>query len=137
MRAAVELLERSDELRDDPRLLPFAALRSPFLREAEAGRALASRVEAEARRTSAVGVLPATLTNIAIDHAITDRWAEAQAGFHEAVGLARETGRVTDLGAALARLAWLEASPGRWPAPRGAAGWSPPRASQIRTLKPR
>ena len=113
MRAAVDLLEGSDELRDDPHLLPFAALCSPFLREAEAGRALASRVEAEARRTSAVGVLPAALTNIAIDHAITDRWAEAQAGFHEAVGLARETGRVTDLGAALARLAWLEARQGK------------------------
>ena len=113
MRAAVELLERSDELRDDPRLLPFAALCSPFLREAKAGRALAGRVQAEARRTSAVGVLPAALTNIAIDDAITDRWAEAQAGFHEAIGLARETGRVTDLAAALARLAWLEARQGR------------------------
>jgi DNA-binding CsgD family transcriptional regulator len=58
-------------------------------------------------------VLPAALTLVAIDQAATDRWAEAQAGFHEAISLARETGQLTDLGMALARLAWLEARQGR------------------------
>ena len=113
IRAAVEVLERSDELRDDPRLLAWAALGPLFLREANVGRVLASRAQAEARRTSAVGVLPSVLTLVAIDQAATDRWAEAQAGFHEAIGLARETGQLTDLGTALARLALLEARQGR------------------------
>jgi DNA-binding CsgD family transcriptional regulator len=113
IRAAVEVLERSDELRGDPRLLAWAAVGPLYLREAEVGRALASRAEAEARRTSAVGVLPSVLCFVAMDQAATDRWAEAQAGFHEAISLARVTGQLTDLGMALARLAWLEARQGR------------------------
>ncbi|HEY6312492.1 MAG TPA: AAA family ATPase [Streptosporangiaceae bacterium] len=113
IRAAVELLERSDDLRGDPRLMAWAAVGPLYLREADAGRALASRAQAEARRSSAAGVLPSALTLMAMDQASTDRWAEAQAGFHEAIGLARETGLLTDLGTALARLAWLEARQGR------------------------
>jgi hypothetical protein len=70
IRAAVELLERSDELRDDPRMLAWAAVGALYLREAKAGRALASRAQAQARRTSAIGVLPSALTFIAIDEAI-------------------------------------------------------------------
>jgi DNA-binding CsgD family transcriptional regulator len=113
IRAAVEILERSDDLLREPRLLAWAAVAPLYLREAEAGRALASRAQAEARRSSAVGVLPSALTFMAIDQAATDRWAEAQAGFHEAIDLARETGQLTDLGTALARLAWLEARQSR------------------------
>jgi DNA-binding CsgD family transcriptional regulator len=113
IRAAVELLERSDELRDDPRMLVWAVVGTLYLREAEAGRALASRAQAQARRTSAIGVLPSVLTWVAVDEAATDRWPEAQASFHEAIVLARETGQLTDLGTALARLAWLEARQGR------------------------
>jgi DNA-binding CsgD family transcriptional regulator len=113
IRAAVEVLEHSDELRDDPRLLAWAAMGPIWLREAHTGRALADRALAVARRTSAVGVLPFVLTHVALDQAATDRWAEAQAGFSEAIGLARETGQRTELGASLARLAWLEARLGR------------------------
>jgi DNA-binding CsgD family transcriptional regulator len=113
IRAAVELLERSDELRGDPRMLAWAAVGTLYLREAKVGRALASRAQAEARRTSAIGVLPSALTFVAIDEASTDRWPEAQASFHEAIVLARETGQLTDLSTALARLAWLEARQGR------------------------
>jgi DNA-binding CsgD family transcriptional regulator len=113
IRAAVEVLERSDDLYRDPRLLAWAAVGPLYLREAKVGRALASRAEAEARRTSAVGVLPSVLCFVAMDQAATDRWAEAQAGFHEAISLARATGQLTDLGMALARLAWLEARQGR------------------------
>ena len=113
IRAAVEVLEGSDELRDDPRLLAWAALGPLYLREAKIGRALASRAQAEARRMSAVGLLPSVLSIVALDEAATDRWAEAQAGFHEAIILARETGQLTDLSAALARLALLEARQGR------------------------
>ena len=113
VRAAVEVLERSDELRDDPRLLAWAAMGSIWLREADIGRALADRALEAARRTSAVGVLPFLLGHVAIDQAATDRWAEAQAGFHEAISLARETGQHIDLAAGLAFLARLEARQGR------------------------
>ena len=113
VRAAVDVLERSDELRDDPRLLAWAAMGSIWLREADIGRTLADRALEVARRTSAVGVLPFLLGHVAIDQAATDRWAEAQAGFHEAISLARETGQYTDLAAGLAFLARLEARQGR------------------------
>ena len=113
IRAAVEVLGHSDELRDDPRLLAWAAMGPLWLREADIGRALADRALEVARHTSAVGVLPFVLTHVAIDQAATDRWAEAQAGFHEAIGLARETGQRTELGSSLSRLAHLEARQGR------------------------
>ena len=113
VRAAVDVLERSDELRDDPRLLAWAAMGSIWLREADTGRALAYRALDAARRKSAVGVLPFVLGHVAIDQAATDRWAEAQASFHEAIGLAREAGQHTDLAANLAFLARLEARQGR------------------------
>jgi DNA-binding CsgD family transcriptional regulator len=113
IRAAVDVLEHSDELRDDPRLLAWAAMGPLWLREANAGRVLADRALAAARSQSAVGVLPFVLTHVALDQAATDRWAEAQAGFHEAISLARESGQHTDLAASLARLAWLEARQGR------------------------
>jgi tetratricopeptide (TPR) repeat protein len=113
IRAAVEVLERSDELRRDPAMLPWTVVGALYLRETKAGRVLADRAQAEARRTSAVGVLPSLLSLLAIDESATDRWPEAQAGFHEAVSLARETGQLADLGTALARLALLEARQGR------------------------
>ena len=113
IRTAVEVLEHSDELRDDPRLLAWAAMGPLWLRELNTGPALADRALAVARRKSAVGVLPFVLTHVAIEQAATDRWAEAQAGFHEAIDLARETGQRTELSASLARLAHLEARQGR------------------------
>ena len=114
IREAVAVLEHSDELRTDPRLLAWAAMGPLWLREANVGRDLADRALAAARSQSAVGVLPFVLTHVALDQAATDRWAEAQAGFHEAIGLARETGQRTELAALLARLAWLEARQGRF-----------------------
>ena len=113
IRAAVEVLEHTDELRDDPRLLAWAAMGPLWLREVNIGQALADRALAVARRKSAVGVLPFVLTHVALERAATDRWAEAQAGFYEAIALARETGQRTELCASLARLAWLEARQGR------------------------
>jgi DNA-binding CsgD family transcriptional regulator len=113
VRQAVEVLERSDELRDDPRLLAWAAMGSPWLREAHVGSALGDRALAAARRQSAVGVLPSVLTHLSVGHAASNRWADALAGFHEAIALARETGQNTELAWALARLALLEARLGR------------------------
>ena len=113
VRQAVEVLERSDELRDEPRLLAWAAMGSIWLREADIGRALLYRALDAARRKSAIGALPFMLLHVGADQAGTDRWAEAQAAFHEAIGLARETGQHSDLGVALGFSARLEARLGR------------------------
>jgi DNA-binding CsgD family transcriptional regulator len=113
VRQAVTLLEASAELADDPRLLAWAAMGPLWLRESTADRTLVTRAEEAARRQSAVGVLPFLLTHIAIDAMASDRWSAAEAGFHEAIELARETGQRTDLTTALARLAWLEARQGK------------------------
>jgi DNA-binding CsgD family transcriptional regulator len=113
IRKAVALLERSDELRDDPRLLVWAAMGPLWLREAASGRALVDRALAIARSRSAVGVLPCLLTHVALDRATSDRWVEAQALFHEAILLARESGQHSELAIALARLSWMEARRGR------------------------
>ncbi len=64
IRESVEVLERSD-LRRDPRLLAWAAMAAPWLREAHIGRALADRALDIARRSSAVGALPFVLTHVA------------------------------------------------------------------------
>ena len=97
---------------DDPRLLAWAAMGSPWLRQAHLGPALGDRALAAARSQSAVGVLPSVLMQVPIGHAASDRWTEALAGFHEAIALARETGQHTELAWALARLALLEARMG-------------------------
>lgn len=113
VREAVALVEESDELGGDPRLLAWAAMGPLWLREADAGRALVTRALDAARRQSAAGVLPFLLCHIAVDDVATDRWAEGRARLHEAIELAREAGQRTDLEFALARLAWLDARQGR------------------------
>lgn len=113
VRTAVALVEDSDELSEDPRLVAWAAMGPLWLREAEAGDVLIGRALDIARRRSAVGVLPFLLTHVAIDQAAGDRWREAEAGFHEAIHLARETGQRTDLASVLARVALLEARQGK------------------------
>jgi DNA-binding CsgD family transcriptional regulator len=113
VRTAVSVVADSDELVDDPRLLAWAAMGPLWLREAEGAGSLVERALDVARRQSAVGVLPFLLSHIGIDAMAADRWAEAEAGFHEAIDLARETGQRTDLAFATARLAWLEARQGR------------------------
>ena len=113
VRDAVTLVDLSDDLADDPRLLAWAAMGPLWLRESEVGRTLVARAIDIARRRTAVGVLPFLVSHVAIDDAAGDRWVAAEAGFHEAIGLARETGQRTDLAVALARLAWLQARQGR------------------------
>jgi DNA-binding CsgD family transcriptional regulator len=112
-RRAVEILDESDELRDDPRLLSWAATGALWLREAHAGRAQIDRAFALARGQSAVGVLPFLLHHLARDQATTDQWSAAEASYDEAVRLGRETGQRVELAASLAGLAWLEARQGR------------------------
>ncbi len=113
VRQAVGILERSDELRDDPELLVWAAVGPLWLREADAGRAVIERAFELTRAQAAVGVLPSLLHMLARDQATTDQWPAAEASYDESIRLARETGQRVELGAALAGLAWLEARQGR------------------------
>jgi DNA-binding CsgD family transcriptional regulator len=112
-RRAVEILERSAELHDDPWLLGWAALGPLWLREAETGRNLLDRAFEEARTRAALGLLPGLLHLLARDQATTDAWLGAQASYEEAIRLSEETGQVVELAASLAGLAWLEARQGR------------------------
>ncbi len=113
VREAVGLVETSDEFAADPRLLAWAVMGPLWLRESGIARPLADRAVDLARRRLAVGVLPFLLSHVAIEQAATNSWAEAEATFTEAIALARETAQRTDLAAALARLAWLEARQGK------------------------
>jgi DNA-binding CsgD family transcriptional regulator len=115
VRAAVDVLERSDALSGDPRLLSSAALGPLWLREGTEGRALVARAIASARSEGAIGALPFSLWLAARDAATSDRWAVAEALYEEAARLARETGQATSLCAALAGAACVQARQGRAP----------------------
>ncbi len=98
---------------DDPRWLPWLLLGPIWLRESGAARVLLDAGVVEARERAALGTLPLLLFLVARDDATTDRWADAEAGFREAVGLAGETGLLTDEAMSLCGLTWLLARQGR------------------------
>jgi DNA-binding CsgD family transcriptional regulator len=110
---AVGRLEASDELRDDPHLVVWAALGPLWLREAEAGRSLYERALELVRSRTALGALPELLVHVARDWATTDEWQSAHAAYSESIALARETGQGVALAFGLGGLAWLEARQGR------------------------
>lgn len=84
-----------------------------FLREDSAAtRELAERAEARLRKRSAMGPLASFLFHTARYAASTERWADADAYYHEGIALARETGQTIDLTLLLAGLAWLESRTG-------------------------
>jgi len=112
-RRAVEILERSEELREDPELLVWAAFGPLWLREAGTGRRLIEQASERVRVQAALGSLPYLLHLLARDQATTDRWSAAEASYDEAIRLGRETGQRVEVAAALAGLAWLEARQGR------------------------
>jgi DNA-binding CsgD family transcriptional regulator len=112
-RQAVGILEKSDELREDPGLLAWAALGPLWLREAGTGRELIERASERVRAQAALGALPDLLHLLARDQATTDQWAAAETSYDEAIRLGRETGQQVEVAAALAGLAWLEARQGR------------------------
>jgi DNA-binding CsgD family transcriptional regulator len=112
-RRAVGILEQSNELREDARLLAWAAFGPMWLREANADHGVVDQAFAWARAQAAVGILPTLLHNVARHQATTDQWPAAEASYAEAIRLARETGQRTELAAALAGLSWLEARQGR------------------------
>ncbi|MEA2469872.1 MAG: hypothetical protein QOE38_871, partial [Thermoleophilaceae bacterium] len=113
VRRAISVLEASDELRHDSRLLIWGALAPLWLREADVGRALIDRAVERARGEAAVGVLSTLLPHLARDQATTDRWSTAEASYDEAIRLARETGQRAELAVGLAGVAVLEARQGR------------------------
>jgi DNA-binding CsgD family transcriptional regulator len=119
---AVALAESSAELRDDVQLLPWLALGPIFLREAGAGRALLEHALSAARERAAVGMLPYVLNLVAREKATSDRWAVAEANYHEAIELAQESGQRTELAFGLAGLAWLQARRGQESSCRDNAG---------------
>jgi DNA-binding CsgD family transcriptional regulator len=112
-RRAVEIMEASDELREDSGLLVWAALGPLLLREADTGRELIERASERVRAQAALGALPYLLQLLARDQATTDQWTAAEASYDEAIRLGRETGQRVEVAAALAGLAWLEARQGR------------------------
>jgi DNA-binding CsgD family transcriptional regulator len=119
IRSAVSVLERSDELERDPRLLGWAAMAPLWLREAGVGEAIVERALGAARAHAAAGVLPHLLWHVALGEAAADDFVAARATFDETIRIARETGQSVMLCAALARLSLSAARWGR-PAPAGA-----------------
>jgi hypothetical protein len=113
LREAISLAEGSAELRGDIGLLPWLPLAPLFLREADTGRSLLDDALNAARAHAAVGVLPFVLSLIARAEAAGDRWAIAEAGYREAIELARETDQQTDLVFSLTGLAFVEARRGQ------------------------
>jgi DNA-binding CsgD family transcriptional regulator len=112
VREAVAQISSPDDLGDDPRVLPWIIVGPVWLREAEAGRALIDHALARAREAAAVGVLPTLLQSLAHDQATSDQWPAAAASFDEAIRLGRETGQRSELAAALAGVALLDARQG-------------------------
>ena len=109
---ALALAESSLDVSEDPRLLPWLVLVALFLRESEGGRSLVERALDGARERAVVGLLPYVLTLVARDQATSDM-PLADATFHEAIALSRESGQQLALAGGLAGLAWLEARRGR------------------------
>ena len=100
-------------LRYDTDLLPWVVIVPLFLRESGSARSLVDEAIDTARARAALGILPWLLNRVARDHAAADQWSRATVEYDEAVRLAHETGQRTELGAALAGWAWLEARQGR------------------------
>ncbi|MGA8416180.1 MAG: AAA family ATPase [Candidatus Dormiibacterota bacterium] len=113
MRTAKTLLDQDDHLRHDTDLLPWIVMVPLYLRESGSARSLVDEAIDTARARAALGILPWLLNRVARDHAGAVEWSRASVEYDEAVRLAHETGQRTELGAALAGWAWLEARQGR------------------------
>jgi DNA-binding CsgD family transcriptional regulator len=109
---AVALIEDSDALSGETRLLSAAAVAPLWLREAQTGEALVDRAIEMARREGALGALPFSLGLAARYAATADRLAVGEALYEEAIDLARETEQAMPLCGALAGLASIKARKG-------------------------
>ena len=108
IRWAVGELVFATEIRNDPMRTAWLVMGVLFLREEGAFRSVLEEAVADTRAGTVLGTLPYLLFHVARDDATTDRWQEAESGYHEGIRLARESGQTTDLAASLAGLAWLE-----------------------------
>jgi DNA-binding CsgD family transcriptional regulator/tetratricopeptide (TPR) repeat protein len=97
----------------EPTLAGWEVIGRLFLRDSRSARDQLTAAVSDRRNRSAVGELPHLLFHLARDSAASDRWDRAGADYGEAVTLARELGQTTELTAAVAGLAWLEARRGR------------------------
>ena len=102
--------------RGEPNLLPFLST-SAYCRvlvdQFEAADRLLTTVRERATQTGAVGLMPFALTVSAMVDYKRGSWDQAHASAHEAIRLARDTGRTNDLAMALNIAARVEASRGQ------------------------
>ena len=103
---AVELLDRTPDLRDDPRYLMIAGLASSWAGTLQLAYGQAPRRLEEARSQGAIGVLPTVLTLLAGGATLFGRHQDAFAYAGEAVELGAELGFVVDVSTAQEILAW-------------------------------
>lgn len=115
IRSALTTVESAADWDDDEHRPAWMVLGSLFLRESGIGRDVIEHVVQEVRTRCALGTLPNLLFLTARDDATTDRWDAARAGYSEAIALAREGDRTTDLTMCLAGRAWLSARTGAEP----------------------
>jgi DNA-binding CsgD family transcriptional regulator len=94
-------------------LLLVAALAWASLEEPAEAMRLLERAVNSAREASAVGLLPYELRGLAVAQWHRGNWAAAYSNAFDAVGLAAETGRQTELLNSLVALAAIEAGMGR------------------------
>ncbi len=111
-RSASVLIAEDEGLREDTRLLPWVVAVPLWLREFGSVRDLVDEMIETARARVALGILPWLLNRVGRDHAAAEEWGRATVEYDEAARLARETGQQTELAAALAGMAWLEARQG-------------------------
>lgn len=111
-RSASVIIEQEEGVREDTRLLPWVVAVPLWLRESGPLRDLVDEVIETARARVALGILPWLLNRVGRDHAAAEDWSRAHVEYDEAARLARETGQQTEVAAALASMAWLEARQG-------------------------
>ncbi|MCK9792310.1 AAA family ATPase [Isoptericola sp. 4D.3] len=109
--AAVPILESDDRLASDPRWWQWLMLVPLYLRDVSDGTTLGRRVP-EVRGVATTAELPVLLFLLARGHAAGDAWDRATAEYSLAVDIARETGQLAPLAAALAGRCWHAARQG-------------------------
>jgi DNA-binding CsgD family transcriptional regulator len=109
---AFALVERTDELRRDPRVLAHAAIALGWLDRPLEGRETAARAVAIARERGAVGLLPYALEGQAWHESRLGLWPGGYALALEALALARETGQENMVAHGLEHLAVIDSGRG-------------------------
>ena len=113
IRAAMTFLDQDEGLRQDTDLLPWMVVVPLWLRESGSTRSLVDEAIDTARARAALGICRGCSIAWPASTQRPTRASRAMVEYDEAVRLAQETGQRTELGAALASVAWLEARQGR------------------------